>query len=148
MRTFALALKILAIVFWLGMAWFVLNRDVRDMRASSPPQYRDAPRDWGTPEYFRRTYFRIAETAILLLLALTPNRLLVSSRAGFGVAFVVALIPLARVLFSSELPFRGVGEIILTGFGLVMILGMFSPLPLSLLFSFLRRQKGETISYA
>jgi hypothetical protein len=83
-----------------------------------------------------------------LLLALIPNRLLVSSPIGFGAAFVVALIPLARVLYSSTLPFRGVGEIILSGFVLVMILGMFSPLPLSLLLSFLRRQKGETISYA
>ena len=148
MRTFATVLKILAIVFWLGSAWFVLNFDVRDMRAASPPQYRDAPRDWGTPAYYRRTYCHIAETAVLLLLALTPNRLLVCSRIGFGVALAIALIPLVRLLFASELPFGGVGEVILSGFVLMMIVGMFSPLPLSLLFSYLRRQKGETISYA
>ena len=148
MRTLALTLKILAIVFWLGSAWLVLNLDVRDVRASSPPQYRDAPRDWGTPEYYRRTYFHIAETTVLLLLALIPNRLLVCSRIAWGAALVVALIPLARVLYSSEFPFGGGGEIILSGFVLVMIVGMFSPLPLSLFFSFLRRQKGQTVSYA
>lgn len=148
MRTFALVFKVLAVVFWLGSAWFILNFDVPNMRASSRPQYRDAPRDWGTSAYYRRTYFIIAVTATLLLLSLTPNRLLVSSRIGFGVAFAVALVPLAWVLFSSELSFRGVREAILSGLVLVMMFCMFAPLPLSLLFSFLRRRKGEAISYA
>lgn len=148
MRTFALVCKFLAIVYWLAGAWFLLNFDVRDMLAASPPQYREAPLDWGTPAYYRRTCFTIAQTAILSLLALTPNRILVCSRFRFGVAFALALVPLARVLFGSEFSFFGVGELIMSSFVLAIILGMFSPLPLSLLFSFIRRQKGETISYA
>jgi hypothetical protein len=148
MRTFALVCKILAVLYWLAAAWFLLNFDVRDMQAASPPQYREAPRDWGTPAYYRRTFFTIAQTAILLVLALTPNRLLVCSRFRFGVAFTLALVPLARVLFGLEFSFCGVGEVIMSSFMLAFILGMFSPLPLSLLFSFIRRQKGETISYA
>src|SRR3954470_17011155 len=101
-KTLALICKLTAILFWLGSGYFVLIFDVRDLRATSPPHNRETPQDWGTPAYFHRTYFRIGEAAVLAILALTPNRMLVSSRIVFAISLAAALIPLHR-LFVGDL---------------------------------------------
>src|ERR1035438_176066 len=123
MKTAAITCKVLAILIWLGSAWFVLNFHVRDLRSPSPPYYRDAPVDWGTPAYLHRTCFHIAETALLTLLALVPNRILVSSRIAFGISLAAALIPL-RIVFATDLSFGGIGEALLSVFVVAMMAGM------------------------
>lgn len=147
MKAGAITCKILAIIISLSNAWFVLNFDFQDLRATTAPQYRDAPPDWGTPSYVHRTYFRIAEAAVLAFLALVPNRILVSSGAVFAISLTLALVPL-RTLFATHPSLRGLGELVLSGFAVAMVLGMITPLPLSIIFSFLRHRRGERVAYA
>lgn len=66
--------KIAAIVFWLGVAWVIVGLDVSNLRATSAPMYRDAPEDWGTPAFYRRTYLEVATLTAPGLIALLPNR--------------------------------------------------------------------------
>lgn len=142
----AVTCKVLAVVVWLSTAWLVFSFDFQDLRASSAPQYRDAPVDWGTPAYVHRTYFRIAEVALLSLLALMPNGILTSSRTAFAISLALALVPF-RIFFATQFSFRGIGELLLAGFAVAGMLGMLTPLPLSIIFSFVRRRRGETVRY-
>jgi len=143
MRAFLKALawlcKIAAIAFWLGMAWVKVGLDVSNLRATSPPVYRDAPEDWGTPAFYHRAYLEIAALTALVGLAVLPNRWLVFSRVAFALSLLMALIPFHSIAISIAAPSDLVW--------MAPLAALFAVLPLSLILGFWRRQKGEKVNY-
>jgi hypothetical protein len=81
----------------------------------------------------------------LAVLSLLPNRWLVSSRISFVLFLLIALFPF-HVYFSVS-AFRRV-DFGLAALGIIFSLGLFGPLPLSLILSHIRFRRGETFLYA
>lgn len=131
--------KIAAILFWLGMTCVKVGLDISDLRGANPPTYRDAPGDWGTPGFYHRTYLEIAILGLLFVLAVLPNRWLVSPLIAFIITLLIALIPLCLLLASLK-----VFADLLWAAPLIVF---FSLLPLSLIFSFRRSRTGEKVGY-
>ena len=134
-------LKIVAAVFWLHVASVVFYVDVPNLRANAPPQYRDAPADWGTPAYYQRVWWRVAKTALMVALVLIPNRVLVSSKVVFAFALLASLIPW-HVILQKWFGGAGLSNWLFLG---VVTLGA---LPASITLSYLRFQRGERVTYA
>jgi hypothetical protein len=85
------------------------------------------------------------QSVLLAVLSLVPNRWLVCSRVSFIVFLLVTLFPF-HVLFPVSV-FTGVdaGSMAVSMF---MVVCLFAPLPLSLIFSRTRFQRGEKFVYA
>ena len=141
MRSLALTLKLVAIVFWLGTAWVFLPLEISDLRATTRPTHRDTPQDWGTPAYRTRAYIGIGQTIVLLCLSLLPNRLLVRSPWTFALALVIASFPVGFVVFNSY----GRGALM---FAVGLSLLFYAPLPLSLVASYWNGRVGGRITNA
>src|SRR5580704_772931 len=86
LKPFAILFKIFAIIFWLGIAVDTVPQDVSDLRATSQPSYRDAPRDWGTTAFYHRTYRKLLIIAVAFLLSVLPNRWLIFSPVTFAIS--------------------------------------------------------------
>jgi hypothetical protein len=147
LRPFAIACKVVAIIEYLGGAWVKINLDVSGLRATSQPMYRDAPQDWGTAAYYHRTYSEIVVICLLLLLALIPNRWLVSSRFVFWVSMLIALTPIL-VVVANSFSIHDLSSWLDAFIALVLMSLFFGFLPLSLIFSFWRHRRGEKVTYA
>jgi hypothetical protein len=89
---------------------------------------------------------RIADVQLLglAILSLIPNRWLVFSRMSFVIFLLLALFPF-RIYFESS-AYRDLDP----GAVIAMIVGVlfFAPLPLSLLLSRMRFQRGDKFTYA
>ena len=81
----------------------------------------------------------------LAVLSLIPNRWLVFSSASFFIFLLLTLFPF-HVFFPLSV-FSGV-DIGSIAAGLMMSFSLFTPLPLSLIFSWMRFRKGEKFTYA
>jgi hypothetical protein len=81
----------------------------------------------------------------LAVLSLIPNRWLVFSSVSFFVSLLLALFPFHA--FFPVSVFRGVDFGLLVS-GLMISFLLFAPLPLSLIFSWMRFRKGEKFTYA
>jgi hypothetical protein len=114
--------KIAAILFWLGMVCVKAGLG-----------------DWGTQGFYHQTYLEIAILGLLFLLAVLPNRWLVSPLIAFIMTLLIALIPFC-LLISSLRVFSDL-------FWAAPLIVFFSLLPLSLIFSFCRQRKGEKVGY-
>jgi hypothetical protein len=90
---------------------------------------------------------RIADVQLvgLAVLSLLPNRWLVFSRMTFVVSLLLALFPF-QILFHVS-AFKGV-DLGLVLPGICMAVLLFVPLPLSLVLSRMRFQRGERFTYA
>jgi hypothetical protein len=128
-------------IILVGAAWFIVNMDIFSL--STPSHWRESD-DWGTPAYHNRIYFEVAEWLAQALLAMLPNRWLVSLRITFAAALLIALIPLFGIfynMFSSDMDWSD-------RLMLMIPVVLFTPLPLSLILSFARLRKGEKVFYA
>lgn len=121
------------------MVWVKVGLDIAELRATRLPMYENAPEDWGTPEFYHRTYLEIAILGLLFVLAILPNRWLVFSPIAFVISLLIALIPWV-VLFSS---FKEWSDLL----WMMPLLGFFGLLPASLILSFWRGRKGRKIGY-
>ena len=139
LKIFAWLCKIAAIAFWLCVAWVKVGLDVSNLRATSQPMYRDAPEDWGTPAFYHRTHLEIATLLALATLAVIPNRWLVFSPVAFAVSLLIVLIPFYSIITSIAAP----SDLL----WMTPLMSLCATLPLSLILSFWRRQKGEKINY-
>jgi hypothetical protein len=133
MRWLALIFKTLAIIFWLGVSWVFVQLDLSDLLSPTRPTHRDTPEDWGTSAYYFEGYTRVALTIIILCLSMIPNRWVVGSRWSFALA----------ILFAYSLCFemRDVSAFL---FGILF----YAPLPISLICSRIRFNRGERFTYA
>lgn len=138
-------LKIVAAVFWLSTASVVFYVDVPNLRASTPPHYRDAPTDWGTPAYYQRVWWRLAKTVLMVALVLLPNRVLVASRLAFIVSVLVAALITCQALLRVFHYFEfSTGDFLF----LALKIAVLAALPVSLVLSYVRFQRGEIVAYA
>lgn len=147
MKISAVAFKILAAIIWLLAAWVTTALDIAEMHSTTPP--RDAPHDWGTPAYYHRMLLKIFMVLVVALLAVVPNRWLVFSRTAFVLSLAIALLPFGVVLvhdwFSD--PFMSVSNYLDFG-AWAFAICIFGPLPLAIILSFWRKQKGGKVTYA
>ena len=91
--------------------------------------------------------FRLACELVLVLVALVPNRWLVGSPAAFRISLAVSvLLPLAGLIHDSW-P-NTLALLILNPSALLFVAVIYGLLPLSLILSFWRSQKGEEVTYA
>jgi hypothetical protein len=81
----------------------------------------------------------------LAVLALIPNRWLVFSRISFAISLLLTLFPFHDLLRASV--YRGVGPGI-AGVGILVATLLYAPLPLSLVLSRMRLQKGDRFAFA
>lgn len=142
----AIECKILSAIFWIFVASLKICFDLATL--DSPDRPRDIPvRDWNNPAYFYRICLGILVLFVIALVALVPNRWLVSSRKIFGAALAVALIPPCTVFIQScrDEPFITLRDCLV---GAPLIAVFFAPLPMSIVLSFWRKQRGEKIKYA
>jgi hypothetical protein len=128
----AFVCKILAAIIWLGSASLTIAFPTRH--------------DWGAPAF---DYLDIVLCLVAVLLAITPNHWLVSSRTAFSISVIIALLPFCLVLIHDwwSDPFMSVRNYLDPG-ALVFAAFIFGPLPLSLALSFWRHQKGAKVTYA
>ena len=85
------------------------------------------------------------QAIVLAILSLIPNRWLVSSRISFVVFLLIALFPFG--VYFSVSAYKG-ASVVLILVGLFFAICIFAPLPMSLVLSRIRLQKGETFTYA
>jgi len=148
LRPMALLFKIVAIVIWLLINLYVTQNDIAEVRATSQPTYRDAPADWGTPEYKRRMYTRITVAIVLAIMAFIPNIILVFSIFAFIPAILISMFPF---LYSIPLLLQNVSNTTDAMWRLIpltLTFIVFLPLPLSIFLSWLRKKRGERVLYA
>lgn len=146
LKSLALGFKIPGTVIWFGMALIGIYFLTQEMHMSHPP--RDAPSDWGTTAYFHRSYFRILVLSVLALFSMAPNRWFVFSPIVLCIAILIALFPLGFALVQTfSEPFNTI-SVVFSPANLIFMLIVFGPLPLSLIFSFCRLRRGETVGYA
>lgn len=139
LKAFAWLCKLTAIVFWLCVARVKVGLDITNLRATSPPMYRDAPEDWGTPAFYHRTYLEIATLLALAVLSVLPNRWLVFSPMAFSISLLIALIPFYSIITSIAAP----SDLL----WMTPLMSLFAMLPASLVLSFWRHRKGEKVNY-
>jgi hypothetical protein len=125
LKSLAMACKILAVAVWVLAPWILGS-------------------------YYHHTIYDIHdigyifENVILAVLSLVPNRWLVSSKVALGISSLAALIPVCTLFLADNLFFSGIGDL----FILAVVLGFLLPLPLSILFSYLRFRRGEKFTFA
>ena len=124
LKSLAMACKILAIAVWVLAPWLLgsYHHTVYDIQHIG----------------------FIIQNAALALLSLIPNRWLVSSKTAFGISLLVALFPLHVFFYADNLFLGGISDL----FILAVALSIFVPLPLSILFSYLRFRRGEKFTFA
>jgi hypothetical protein len=147
LKLIAIVCKVVAIVAWLGVAWVKVGLDVSDLRATSQPMYRDAPEDWGTPAFYHRTYLEIFEICGYVLLAVIPNRWLISWRPVFWVALLLAFAPLGYFLATFS-AIHSLSDVLWSVFAAIMMSPLFIFTPLSLILSCWRHKHGQKVTYA
>ena len=141
---FAWFSKIVTALIWSGVAYVVINVELYNLWV---PDQRDEGngQEWGTPAYIHWIYLQIIGMFVLFLLAVLPNRWLVSSRIIFVVSLLIALIPLCGAIIANI-------YLLVAKWSMeseLMILAILSAIwPLSLILSFIRLRKGEKIFYA
>ena len=81
----------------------------------------------------------------LAVLSLIPNRWLVSSRISFVIFLLLTLFPFH--VFFHVAAFNGI-DLGLVLPGILMAVFLFAPLPLSLVLSRMRNQRGDRFTYA
>jgi hypothetical protein len=121
LKVLSLACKILAVFFTVIVGLWIL-----------PPR-------WGVNPVAD------VQAVMLAVLSLVPNRWLVFSRISFVIFLLIALFPFHVFLLISV--FRGV-DVGMVAVGLFVAFCMFAPLPLSLIFSRMRYQRGVRFTYA
>ena len=105
--------------------------------------YRDAPLIWPVSGYFPQSHFSHLEVGMSLIIALVPNRWLVSSKIAFYIFLAISLIPFHTV-FHLGIPQEVLSSLFVGAFNALFL----APLPVSLIASFIRRQNGELVTYA
>ena len=124
LKIFAIVCKVIAVIEWLGIAWIGVPWDISELRGTSHSAYRDSG-DMGTPAWYHRIYWEIFVICALVLIAVIPNRWLVSSRFAFWISLLITLIPGIEVSTSFPGVISGTVLILLSSF-----------LPISLICSF------------
>ena len=144
LKIFAWLSKIVAALILSYTAYIIISLDVSSLHA--PNHWVDGE-NWGTPAFKHRIYLEIIGMLVIFLLAMLPNRWLVSSRIIFVVSLLIALIPIGMLLFDAVSDTASEGMDLSDLFSLIGIV-ISIPLPLSLILSFMRLQKGEKVFYA
>ena len=123
LKWLALAGKIVAIAVWIVVPWVLGSYH----------------------HYDEHHTVYLVQNSLLAVLSLIPNRWLVFSRTSFVIFLLLTLLPFDVFLPLSV--FRGV-DFGMIAAGLMMSFCLFAPLPLSLIFSRMRWQRGERFTYA
>lgn len=126
LKSVALAGKIIAILAWVFLPWFL-----------------------GTYHNYNADHpIYLIENGCMAMLSILPNRWLVFSRLGYyvflSISCVFLLVSLSGMLLSASVP----GDMALIAVGLLVVVFLFIPLPLSLIFSRIRYRRGEIFIYA
>jgi hypothetical protein len=88
--------------------------------------------------------FTYPQTAVLAALALIPNRWLVFSRISFVIFVLITLFPFFDILLHSTYKDA---DVLADLPAIFVVVCLFGPLPLSLVFSRLRYNRGEKFMY-
>jgi hypothetical protein len=133
LKSLALRCKILAIVVWIFMDWQEVVNHIGPLNKLLLSVY-----------------------LVVTLVALVPNRWLVSLPIAFIASFLIAITPWCYAIHNVAIVMASAAESphpilgISISFAVLIIYSViiFLPLPCSLLFSFRRARKGEQVTYA